>query len=40
MLGPNQGMEKDVFPACSNYPLSNKTSERWDKLLKPHYKLP
>jgi hypothetical protein len=40
MLGQNQAMERRfVISAFSNYPFCNKTSGRWDKLLKPHYLL-
>jgi hypothetical protein len=34
MFGPNQGMgRRFVVPTCSNYPLCNKTSERWEETL-------
>jgi hypothetical protein len=37
MFGQNQGMGRRFFvSAFSSYPLSKKTSGRWDKLLKPH----
>jgi hypothetical protein len=41
MFGQNQGMGKRfIVLTLSSYPFCKKTRGRWDKVLKPHYKLP
>ncbi len=38
MFGQNQGMGgRFIVPTLLNYPFCDKTSGRWDELLKPHY---